>query len=35
MKDGGYELKIVIVERIKDKRDMECEGMIGRPRWEE
>ena len=28
MKDGGYELKIVVVERIKDKRDMECECMI-------
>ena len=33
--NGGYELKIVIVERIKDERDKECECMIGRPRWEE
>ena len=35
MKDGGYELKIVNVERVKDERDMACECMIGRPRWEE
>ena len=35
MKDGGYELKIVNVERVKDERDMGCECMIGMPRWEE
>ena len=23
------------VERVKDERDMACECMIGRPRWEE
>ena len=33
LKDEGYELKIVNVERIKDKRDREQECMIGR--WEE